>query len=330
MKVTIDGIEIAAARRDPPEPTGQPLIATLHGGLYTGRYFDVPIPPTGSFVDLATRLGHPTVCFDRPGYGASGALAPEENTFERHAELLGAAITEVADGAPVILVGHSIGGMIALTIAAMSDGPALLGVSVTGMGAVIPSGGLSEQLATAAAGSGQPVIALPPEQCDPVMFGPPGTFDPGVLDAAHETYAPAPRGRAHRRLTLGRRQTPRAGPGGHDPDPQRPRRARLAVGHVGREHRAVRRPLHRGAVRRRERDARRRPQHRPPRSRTGAPPASARVRSRVHSARTAMTPAVRATRSPLCIGPDPNTCHDEPLRRKHAITCRISRIAIAR
>jgi len=192
MKVTIDGIEIAAARRDPPEPTGQPLIATLHGGLYTGRYFDVPIAPTGSFVDLATRLGHPTVCFDRPGYGASGALAPEENTFERHAELLGAAITDVADGAPVILVGHSIGGMIALTIAAMSDGPALLGVSVTGMGAVIPSGGLSEQLATAAAGSGQPVIALPPEQCDPVMFGPPGTFDPGVLDAAHETYAPAP------------------------------------------------------------------------------------------------------------------------------------------
>ena len=98
MKVTIDGIEIAAARRDPPEPTGQPLIATLHGGLYTGRYFDVPIPPTGSFVDLATRLGHPTVCFDRPGYGASGALAPEENTFERHAELLGVAFEGVLLG----------------------------------------------------------------------------------------------------------------------------------------------------------------------------------------------------------------------------------------
>jgi pimeloyl-ACP methyl ester carboxylesterase len=192
MNVTIDGIEIAAVRHDPRQPSGRPLIATLHGGLYTGRYFDVPVPPTGSFVDLATRLGHPTICFDRPGYGASGALTPEENTFERQAELLGAAIGELAGDAPVMLVGHSIGGMIALTVAALSDGPALLGVSVTGMGAVIPPGGLSEQLAAAAAGSGQDVIALPPEQCDPVMFGPPGTFDPGVLDAAHATYAPAP------------------------------------------------------------------------------------------------------------------------------------------
>lgn len=192
MKVEIDGVEIAAVRRDPAEPTGRPLIATLHGGLYTGRYFDVPLSPGGSFLDLASRLGYPTVSFDRPSYGDSAELAPEQNTFERQGELLGAAIDELADGVGVVLVGHSIGGMIALTIAALADGPALLGVSATGMGAVIPPGGASEQLAAAAAASGQDVIALPPEQCDPVMFGPPGTFDPAVLDAAHATYAPAP------------------------------------------------------------------------------------------------------------------------------------------
>jgi pimeloyl-ACP methyl ester carboxylesterase len=192
MNVEIDGVQIAAIRRDPPEPTDRPLIATLHGGLYTGRYFDVPVPPTGSFVDLATRLGYPTISLDRPSYGASAELPPQQNTFERQAELLAAAIAELADGTAVVLVGHSIGGMIALTIAALNDGPTLLGVSATGMGAVIPPGGASEQLAAAAAASGQDVIALPPEQCDPVMFGPPGTFDPGVLDAAHATYAPAP------------------------------------------------------------------------------------------------------------------------------------------
>jgi pimeloyl-ACP methyl ester carboxylesterase len=192
MKVTIDGLEIAAVRHDPPEPTDRPLIATLHGGLYTGRYFDVPIAPTGSFVDVATRFGHPTLSFDRPGYGESSALPSDQNTFERHAELLAAAIGELADGRDVVLVGHSIGGMIALTIAAMGDAAPLIGVSATGMGATIPPGGLSEQLAAAATGSGQEVIALPPEQCDPVMFGPPDTWDPGVLDAAHASYAPAP------------------------------------------------------------------------------------------------------------------------------------------
>ncbi len=191
MRVEIDGCEIAAVRRDPAEPAGLPLLATLHGGLYTGRYFDVAVPPGGSFLDLAARLGFPTVSFDRPGYGASAGPAPEENTFERQAELLAGAIAEVAGDAGVVLVGHSIGGMIALTIAARADGW-LRGVSATGMGAVIPPGGAAEQLAVAAQASGQEVIALPPEQCDPVMFGPPGSFDPEVRDAAHASYAPAP------------------------------------------------------------------------------------------------------------------------------------------
>lgn len=192
MKIEVEGLELAATRREPAVEDGRPLIVTLHGGLYTSRYFDVPISPGGSFLDVASRLGYPTVSFDRPSYGASAELPPEQNTFERQAELLGAAIREVAGDAGVVLVGHSIGGMIALTIAAMHDGPELLGVSATGMGAVIPPGGASEQLAAAAASSGEDVIALPPEACDPVMFGPPETFDPAVLDAAHATYSPAP------------------------------------------------------------------------------------------------------------------------------------------
>ena len=146
MKIKIDGMELAATRRDPVVASGRPLIVTLHGGLYTGRYFDVPLSPGGSFVDVASQLGYPTLTFDRPGYGASAQLPPEENTFERQAALLGAAIRAAAGGSAVLLVGHSIGGMIALTIAAMSDGPALLGVSATGMGAYVPSGGGADEL----------------------------------------------------------------------------------------------------------------------------------------------------------------------------------------
>jgi pimeloyl-ACP methyl ester carboxylesterase len=191
VTIDVDGFTLAARRFEPAAPTASPLIVTLHGGLYTGRYFDVPTARAGSLVDVATRLGFPVLSFDRPSYGGSDALPAEQNTFERQAELLGAAIAKAAEERGVVLVGHSIGGMIALTIAAQ-DGPELLGVSATGMGAVIPPGGASEQLAQAAAASGQDTIALPTEACDPVMFGPPETFDPGILDAAHATYSPAP------------------------------------------------------------------------------------------------------------------------------------------
>jgi len=192
MKVKVDGLGISATRRDPPVASGRPVIVALHGGLYTGRYFDVPLSPGGSFVDVASQLGYPTVTFDRPGYGASAALPPEENTFERQAALLGAAIREVGGDSAVLLVGHSIGGMIALTIAAMSDGPALLGVSATGMGAYVPSGGGADELTDAAVSSGQEVVTVPPEALDSVMLGPPETFDFAVLDAAHASYSPAP------------------------------------------------------------------------------------------------------------------------------------------
>src|ERR1700758_2968095 len=140
MKVKVDGLGISATRRDPPVASGRPVIVALHGGLYTGRYFEVPLSPGGSFVDVASQLGYPTLTFDRPGYGASAQLPPEENTFERQAALLGAAIRAAAGGSAVLRVGHSIGGMIPLTIAAMSDGPVLLGVSATGLGAYVPSG----------------------------------------------------------------------------------------------------------------------------------------------------------------------------------------------
>lgn len=189
------GVVVAGSSAKPSEPSNQPLIVALHGGLYTAKYFDVPTWPGGSFIELAVEQGYPIVSFDRPGYGSSSILAPADNTYERQAEILGVAIEQVAARIPapgVVLVGHSIGGMIALTIAARESGFTLFGVSATGLGALIPTGGASEGLAAATSATGQDTAALPPEQCDGVMFGPSWTFDPGVLKAAHASYAPAP------------------------------------------------------------------------------------------------------------------------------------------
>jgi hypothetical protein len=41
MKVNIDGLEIAATRRDPAVASGRPLIVTLHGGLMAARFRSV-------------------------------------------------------------------------------------------------------------------------------------------------------------------------------------------------------------------------------------------------------------------------------------------------
>ncbi|KAB8159445.1 alpha/beta fold hydrolase [Streptomyces sp. 3MP-14] len=192
LSFEIEGHTITAVTAGPAEPSGRPLIVALHGGTFTSRYFDVAGSPEGSFLDVAVAHGHRVVAFDRPGYGGSTALESEANTFDRHAELLGeaaalAAERYAADG--VFLVGHSIGGMIALMIAAGEPRWPLVGVSATGMGAVIPEGGAADAL-----GSLPPdlTVDLPYEERDKVMFGPPGSYRDEALAQAHDSYAPVP------------------------------------------------------------------------------------------------------------------------------------------
>ncbi|MFC8448117.1 alpha/beta fold hydrolase [Kitasatospora sp. NPDC057223] len=188
----VDGHRITAYTTGPAVPTGKPLIAALHGGTYTARYFDVAGSPGGSFLDVAAAHGHQVVAFDRPGYGESSPLAPDANTFTRQAELLAAAVAQAAvrlEADSVLLVGHSIGGMIALMIAASAPDLPLIGVSATGMGAFIPSGGAAEAL-----GSLPPdeTVDLPYEERDKVMFGPAHTYGAEGLWQAHGSYAPVP------------------------------------------------------------------------------------------------------------------------------------------
>jgi pimeloyl-ACP methyl ester carboxylesterase len=188
----VDGQTISALTAGPPSCPGRPLIAALHGGTYNARYFDVAGSRYGSFMDLAAGLGYSVLSFDRPGYGGSSALEPDDNTFDRHARLLAAAIAQAAaswaaDG--VVLVGHSIGGMIAAMIAAAGTDFRLLGASVTGMGAVIRAGGPAQALASLPPDA---TVDLPYDQRDQVMFGPEFTRTAEGIERAHASYAPVP------------------------------------------------------------------------------------------------------------------------------------------
>ncbi len=57
-------------------------------------------------------------CFavDLPGYGNSPPFTEGQTSIERYADLIAGLIRQVSDG-PVVLVGHSMGGMISLTVA---------------------------------------------------------------------------------------------------------------------------------------------------------------------------------------------------------------------
>jgi pimeloyl-ACP methyl ester carboxylesterase len=171
---------------------GLPLLVALHGGTYTSAYFGVAGGPAGSFLDIAGRNGFAVLTVDRPGYGESTLLPEEENTFARQAEILDGVIAEALDVWPadsVLLVGHSIGGMISLEIAARHPGWPLIGVTTSGNGARIPAGGAAEALGSLPLSG---VVDLPVPERDGVMFGPAGSFTEAARDAAHGSYAPTP------------------------------------------------------------------------------------------------------------------------------------------
>ncbi len=170
-----------------------PLLVTLHGGLFTGRYFEVAGSDTGSFVEIANRNGFCVLVIDRPGYGDSGQPPDDyDYAFSEQGRVLGAAIDKLLAqfGRPsVVLIAHSVGGMIGFEIAAAQPTWHLIGLSATGMGARIPRGGAAERLG-ALPMSG--VVDLPIDEREKLWYGPDHTFTAAGVAAARTSYAPAP------------------------------------------------------------------------------------------------------------------------------------------
>jgi acetyl esterase/lipase len=73
VEFKVDEFMITALVAAPEPPSGLPLIAALHGGTYTGRYFDVAGSPQGSFMDIAAASGYPVISL--PARGPDGGPA---------------------------------------------------------------------------------------------------------------------------------------------------------------------------------------------------------------------------------------------------------------
>ena len=172
---------------------GVPLLVTLHGGLFTGRYFEVAGSDAGSFVNIANRNGFSVLVIDRPGYGDSGQPPTDyDYAFSEQARVLDAAIEEFLtqyDGPEVVLIGHSVGGMIAFEMAAAPPSWNLVGLSTTGMGARIPQGGAAEQLGALPLTG---MVDFPLSEREKLWYGPENTYTAAGVAAARTSYAPAP------------------------------------------------------------------------------------------------------------------------------------------
>lgn len=171
---TVTGIE---ERGD----VGKPLLVCIPGGSYNSHYFDVR---GHSLLAAAHDKGFSIVALDRPGYQGSTPLQGEI-TFAKNAEVLDAAIADLwrqyADIATgVVIIGHSIGGAIAIHVAGLQHTWPLLGISATSIHTDAP------EHVTQAWNSipADATIPFSKEQRIQFMYGPEGTWDPEVVDHA--------------------------------------------------------------------------------------------------------------------------------------------------
>lgn len=152
--------------------SGAPLLVCIHGGGCHGGYFDVAKRST---LKLARERGMAVLLVNRPGHGGNATLAGESPILEG-TPMVGELIAQVRDayapGSPLLLLGHSIGGAVALTLAA--QGGTVLpirAVAVSGIGDVSP---LAPQVPTDFAPGRKE--APPGPLTSELFFGPVGSF----------------------------------------------------------------------------------------------------------------------------------------------------------
>ncbi|MFC9837448.1 alpha/beta fold hydrolase [Rhodococcus sp. NPDC127530] len=181
------------------EPAGSSngLLVALHGGGSGAAYFDSPVCPESSLLALAAATGWRAVSLDRPGYGASTSLQTRRLDLAAQAGLLRDVVARLAAGAPMLLVGHSLGAITALQLARQIEREPgdirLLGVAVGGAPLVYTA----EQRALHATvdASGMTIRRPPGALRDPGdWLGPEGSYPPQLREQLHEVVSRVPSG----------------------------------------------------------------------------------------------------------------------------------------
>jgi pimeloyl-ACP methyl ester carboxylesterase len=145
----------------------EPTVVFVHGFcLDMGTFFFQRRALDGSYGQRAEppvrSTGYRMVLYDQPGHGRSGRLESGEYELAGLGEALRAVLDETVPEGPIVLVGHSMGGMAIMAFAELH--PELFGDRVVGVVLMATSGGRLEQvkagLPTIIAKVGQPLLPL--------------------------------------------------------------------------------------------------------------------------------------------------------------------------
>ncbi len=137
--ITLDGrgITLSGLLAEPASPP-RALLVALHGGGMRAGYFHGRADPATSLLALAASCGYAALAVDRPGYGRSATQLPTGMGLPEQADVVRAALDDYRlsrpCGAGTLLVGHSLGGVVALHASSRWTGEGLLGVDVSGIG----------------------------------------------------------------------------------------------------------------------------------------------------------------------------------------------------
>ena len=138
QSISIDAGTMKLSGRFLPATNGDPraLLVAIHGGTYTSKYFDTP---SSSLLELCASLGYSILALDRPGYGAAVSVPVDQLSFDDQVLVLRRALEVIwhdygQQSAGMFLIGHSIGGMISLLLAAEKPHEHLIGMNMTGAG----------------------------------------------------------------------------------------------------------------------------------------------------------------------------------------------------
>jgi pimeloyl-ACP methyl ester carboxylesterase len=112
------------------------VLVALHGGAVTSGYFDAP--GWLSLLRAGAALGFTVIALDRPGYGSSAPHGDQMASPARRVGLAYGAVDRLlaarSRGAGIFLVGHSLGCVLAVRMAASRRGRELLGLELAGIG----------------------------------------------------------------------------------------------------------------------------------------------------------------------------------------------------
>jgi pimeloyl-ACP methyl ester carboxylesterase len=175
-------------------PASEPrcTVIAIHGSGYASTYWDLP-EPLSSLLRLGRDLGFRVIAVDRPGYGAASGIAPCQLGVDAQAAILGeltARIHAESPAVPVFLMGHSFGALLVVRVAAGQAADQVAGIDVAGL----PVQWRPEvRAAVEARLRGEPSAFSSRQSRLALYLGPPGTFDPHVLDLERTLLQRVPR-----------------------------------------------------------------------------------------------------------------------------------------